>query len=112
MVVIGAFALTVVILSDALSPLRMVLCYMIMTFGLGPLFAVAPSQALRNVEGQAGTASALLSGIEQITAGLAALAVSVLHDGTARPMAWVTIVLALCLLMMMRRNRISPSTQY
>lgn len=106
MVVVGAIALTSVILLDVLTPMRMILCYMIITFGMGPLFAVAPSRALRSVDGQAGTASALLSGIEQTTAGVAALAVSVLHDGTARPMAWVTIVLALCLVQMMRWSRL------
>ncbi len=115
LVIVGAVALIGVILLDVLSPMRMVVCYMIITFGMGPLFAVAPSRALRSVEGQAGTASALLSGIEQTMAGVAALAVSVLHDGTARPMAWLTIVLAFSLLLMMRwsrlidRQRISPS---
>jgi len=106
LVLLGATALTVVILVDGLSPTRLMLCYMIITFGMGPLFAVAPSRALRSIKGQAGTASALLSGIEQTTAGLAALAVSVLHDGTARPMAWVTIVLAFILLLMMRQARL------
>ena len=118
LVIVGAVALTGVIMLDVLSPMRMIVCYMIITFGMGPLFAVAPSRALRSVEGQAGTASALLSGIEQTMAGVAALAVSVLHDGTARPMAWVTILLAFSLLLMMRwsrlidRPRISPSGQY
>ncbi len=118
LVIVGAVALISVILLDVLSPMRMLVCYMIITFGMGPLFAVAPSRALRSVDGQAGTASALLSGIEQTMAGVAALAVSVLHDGTARPMAWVTIVLAFSLLLMMRwsrlidRQRIFPSGQY
>ena len=118
LVIVGAVALIGVIMLDVLSPMRMIVCYMIITFGMGPLFAVAPSRALRSVEGQAGTASALLSGIEQTMAGVAALAVSVLHDGTARPMAWVTILLAFSLLLMMRwsrlidRQRISPSEQY
>ena len=118
LVIVGAVALIGVIMLDVLSPMRMIVCYMIITFGMGPLFAVAPSRALRSVEGQAGTASALLSGIEQTMAGVAALLVSVLHDGTARPMAWVTIVLAFSLLLMMRwsrlidRQRISPSGQY
>jgi DHA1 family bicyclomycin/chloramphenicol resistance-like MFS transporter len=95
LIVTGAVLLVLIILTDSLSPWRLVLPYSIMTFGMGPLFAVAPSRALRSIRGQAGTASALLSGLEQITAGLAAVSISMLHDGTARPMAWVTGALTL-----------------
>jgi len=77
---------------------------MIVTFGMGPLFAVAPSRALRSIDGQAGTASALLSGIEQTMAGLAAVMISVLHDGTARPMAFVTVFLGLALIALFARS--------
>jgi len=78
---------------------------MLMTFGMGQLFAVAPSRALRSISGQAGTASALLSGIEQTMAACAAVAVSILHDGTARPMAWITVALVVLLLWLLRKSQ-------
>lgn len=94
LIVIGSILLCVVILAGIETPLRLTGTYSVMTFGMGLLFASAPSRALRSIEGQAGTASALLSGIEQTTAAAAAVAISVLFDGTSRPLALVTIVLA------------------
>jgi len=78
-------------LADQWSP------FVLMAFGMGPLFAVAPSRALRTIQSNAGSASAMLNGIEQTTAGLAALLISVIHDGTERPMAWISIALGLIL---------------
>lgn len=94
LIVTGAIVLCSVILSGVETPVRLTGAYCIMTLGMGLLFASAPSRALRSIRGQAGTASAMLSGIEQITAGLAAVAISVLFDGTSRPLAVVTFVLA------------------
>ena len=114
LIVTGSVLLVLIILTDSLSPWRLVLPYSIMTFGMGPLFAVAPSRALRSIDGQAGTASALLSGLEQITAGLAAVSISMLHDGTARPMAWVTGALTLGLAILFylsHQQRVSHSIQ-
>lgn len=111
-IAIGALSLMAVILMDALTALTLVATYSVMTFGMGPLFAVAPSRALRSIEGQAGTASAMLSGLEQCFAGTAALAISVFHDGTAMPMMWVTAALAASLLVLVslaRRQRSVPS---
>ena len=113
-IVCGALLLMGLILFDRLNPTTLVGAYSIMTFGMGPLFAVAPSRALRSVDGQAGTASAMLSGLEQCCAGAAALAVSVLHDGSAMPMMWVTAslaVLLLSLVLLARRQRSVPSMQ-
>lgn len=98
LVLVGSITLSIVIYGDNLTPYLLAGSFMIMTFGMGPLFAVAPSRALRSVEGNAGSASALLSGIEQTTAGVAAVFISILHDGSARPMVIVTIFLALLLL--------------
>lgn len=97
-VVTGSIILSVVILSGSTTPYTLTGAYMVITFGMGPLFAVAPSRALRSIDGQAGTASALLSGIEQIMAGLAAVMISLSNDGTARPMAFVTVFLGLVLI--------------
>jgi len=104
-ITIGAIALTIVVLTDVLSPWRFAGAYSIMTFGMGPLFAVAPSRALRSIKGQAGIAAALLTGIEQITAGLAALAISLANDGTARPLVWVTLVMLCLLLLQLKVSR-------
>ena len=98
LILVGACTLCTLIFSGSLSPVLLVAAYMLITFGMGPLFAVAPSRALRSIRGQSGTASALLSGIEQMLAGLAAVAISILHDGSARPMAIVTLLLAAALL--------------
>ncbi|MFK7993493.1 MAG: multidrug effflux MFS transporter [Granulosicoccus sp.] len=106
LVLAGAIVLCVVIISNSTTPMTLTGAYMIITFGMGPLFAVAPSRALRSIEGQAGTASALLSGIEQTMAGMAAVMISVLHDGTARPMALVTVFLGLLLISLFVRSRI------
>ncbi|MFK8080104.1 MAG: multidrug effflux MFS transporter [Granulosicoccus sp.] len=100
----GATALCVVILGGYTTPYSLTAAYMLITFGMGPVFAVAPSRALRSIDGQAGTASALLSAIEQTMAGLAAVMISLLHDGTARPMAFVTVFLGLVLIGLFARS--------
>ncbi len=105
LVVVGAVVLLLLIFTELLLPWRMAAAYAIMTFGLGPLFAVAPSRALRSITGQAGSASALLSGIEQLMAGFAAVAVSIFHDGSAQPMGWVTLILVVLLVVLIRKSR-------
>lgn len=105
LIVIGAAVTATLILTNAAGPVSLTCAYSIMTFGMGPLFAVAPSRALRSIRGQAGTASAMLSGIEQSMAGLAAVMISLLHDGSARPMAWMCLALALLLITLYRRSR-------
>lgn len=104
-VLIGTVLLSFAILGDKLTPYTLVASFMVMTFGMGPLFAVAPSRALRSVEGNAGSASAMLNGIEQTTAGLAAVLISFFHDGSARPMALVTMLLAVLLFSLVYRSK-------
>lgn len=110
---IGAVVLVTIILFTEITPWVIASCYAIMTFGMAGLFAVAPSRALRSVTTQTGSASAMLAGVEQTTAGLAAVAVSLFHDGSARPMAWITMGLAVAIVPLLlsssrldkRRNR-------
>lgn len=109
LVLTGATVLCLVVFSSSTTALSLTGAYMIITFGMGPLFAVAPSRALRSIEGQAGTASALLSGIEQTTAGMAAFMISILNDGSARPMAIVTVFLGLALVVLFWRSRVEDS---
>jgi DHA1 family bicyclomycin/chloramphenicol resistance-like MFS transporter len=104
-VISGSVVLSVVILGNLMTLYTLAAAIMIMMFGMGPLFAVAPSRALRSIEGNAGSASALLNGIEQTTAGVAAVLISVFHDGTARPMAWVTMLLAVLMLGLLYRSK-------
>jgi len=105
----GSLALIFLIVSHQLTAVGLVAAYSLMTFGMGPMFAVAPSRALRSIKGQAGSASAMLSGLEQSIAALSGVAVSVLHDGTAMPMAIVTtcltVVLFLIILWIFRQYR-------
>lgn len=106
LIVTGAAITALLIVTGLAGPVSLTLGYSLMTFGMGPLFAVAPSRALRSIDGQAGTASAMLSGIEQSMAGTAAVLVSILHDGTARPMALLCGALALLLVVLYRRSRL------
>jgi len=104
-ILLGSAFLIVVILFTEITPVSIVICYSVMTFGMAGGFAVAPSRALRSVSSQTGSASSMLVGVEQTTAGLAAVAVSVFHDGTAKPMAWITVALAILVVPFMRASR-------
>ncbi len=106
LVLCGAIVLIVMIAADRYSAKSFTAAYSLMTFGLGPLFAVAPSLAMRSVKGGSGAASAMLGGLEQITAASAALAVTLLADQTARPVAWVTLVLTVCMLGLLRARKL------
>jgi len=111
-IVLGCITLIVLISTNTLRPYTLVAAYSIMFFGMGPLFAVAPSHALRSIKGQSGSASALLSGLEQSLAALSGVVVSVLHDGTAKPMASVTTFLTLLLLLLVWWIRRQNCVQY
>lgn len=105
LIVGGAVAVAGVVMFGVSDPVTLTAAYSIMTFGMGPMFAVAPSRALRSIVGQAGTASAMLSGIEQCMAGVAAVMISLLNDGTARPMAIMCLGLAVLLVGLFWRSR-------
>lgn len=111
-ILFGASLLVLSIATGWVSAVLITLSYAVMTFGMAGVFAVGPSRALRSITAQTGSASAMLSGIEQVTAGLAAVAVSVLHDGSERPMAWITAALAVMMVPMLRRsNALNASLQ-
>ena len=94
-ILLGCALLIFIIFFTDISALTISSCYAVMTFGMAGIFAVGPSRALRSVTSQTGSASAMLAGFEQTMAATAAVAVSVFDDSTARPMAWVTVVLAI-----------------
>ncbi len=72
-------------------PLTLTLGFALYALGMGPLFATAPVQALDAAPAARGAAAAMLGTLEMAGAGLAALAVGVLHDGSAWPLAWTLL---------------------
>ena len=105
MILTGAIVLSVLVATDTYTAITFTGAYTVMTFGMGPLFAVAPSLAMRSISGGSGSASAMLSGIEQMTAATASIAVTILNDGTARPVALVTMVLLIMLLCLIKLRK-------
>jgi len=91
----GALLLCVLGFSDVLRPMSLVLSMSLATFGLGPVFAVAPMKALDETDCPTGTASAVVNAVPVLMASLAALSLSVLHDGTSRPLALTLLGLLL-----------------
>ena len=105
LVALGTLILGAVVLGGFETPVRFTGAYLVMTFGMGPLFATAPSLALSGIDGQAGTAAALLSGIEQTIAGCAAVLVSLLAAGGSTTVAGTSLALAAGLLVLYRVSR-------
>jgi len=85
--VIGAIILSGMIFGGFQGAIRLTLAMAVTTLGLGPVFAIAPMRALAATGGSIGVASALVSTIPPIMGGLSAASLSVLHDGTSRPLA-------------------------
>ncbi len=83
--VLGSALLLGLIFFGALSPFTLALANIFITFGIGPIFAVAPSRAMGAVTKSVGSAAALFGSLEIGLAGLIAAMVSVYHDGTAFP---------------------------
>ena len=84
---IGAIILSGLIFSGFQGAVSLSLAMAVTTFGLGPVFAIVPMRALGSAGGSIGVASALVSTIPPIMGGLASASLSVLHDGTSRPLA-------------------------
>ena len=88
-VVFGATSLVYLIYSGALSPNTLVFANSMVAFGIGPIFAVAPSKAMGSVEKSAGSAAAVFGSLEIGLSGVIATVVSIFHDDTPRPYAIV-----------------------
>ena len=93
---IGIVGIAGLAFSSALGPLRLVLAFSVTTFGLGPVFAIAPMRALDTTDSPAGVASAMLNTLPMLMGGAASINLSVFHDGTSRPLA-MTILGLLCI---------------
>lgn len=92
---IGALTLSGLIFSGFQGAVSLTLAMAVTTFGLGPVFAIAPMRALGATGGAIGVASALVSTIPPIMGGLSSASLSVLHDGTSRPLAITVLGLLL-----------------
>jgi len=104
-VLLGGAALIALQFAGRITPATFTFAFAVMTLGLGPVFAVAPAKALMATTRSAGAAAAMLGAIEMGAGGLAAGAVSVLHDGTARPLTLSIAALMLAILVCMRIAR-------
>jgi len=91
----GTLLLAGMIFSGRQGPVSLTLAMSLTTFGLGPVFAIAPMRALDATHISAGVASAMVNTIPTVMGGLAAVNLSVLHDGTARPLAITVLALFL-----------------
>ncbi len=100
----GVALLLLLYLVTNFTAVSFTLCFCLIAFGISSVFAVAPSRALSSVVGNTGTSSAMLSGLEQVLAALAALVVSLLNNGTEGPIVLVTSVLAIILMLLMRQS--------
>ncbi len=88
---VGTVAAAGLIFSSAQGPLSLFLAFAVTTFGLGPVFAIAPMQALDATDSPTGVASAMVNMLPMMMGGLASLSLSIFHDGTSRPLAMTAI---------------------
>lgn len=85
LVLLGGVCFLALVAAGRVTPNAFTLSFSIMTLGLGPVFAVAPSKAMLATNRSAGSAAAMLGATEMMVGGVAAGAVSLLHDGSAWP---------------------------
>jgi len=98
--VVGSLLVVGFVLIGGLSPYTLAFGYLFIAFGIGPIFAVAPSKAMSAVERSAGSAASVFGCLEIGMSGVIAAMVSVFHDDTPDPFGVViglTAVLAIIL---------------
>jgi DHA1 family bicyclomycin/chloramphenicol resistance-like MFS transporter len=109
---LGGCALLLLFALEAETPVSLTLAAGLYGLGLGPVLAAAAVRALALANSGHGLAAALLSSIEMGGAGLGAMAVGLLHDGTSWPLgislATVTL-LALALFLAVRPWRFATA---
>lgn len=86
---LGATIVVGLIYLDKLTPITLSLGYAFIAFGIGPIFAVAPTKAMSAVKKSIGSAAAAFGCLEVGLSGIIAGFVSIIHDGTARPLGLV-----------------------
>ena len=106
LVLIGGASFLFIVASGNVTPNLFAATFAVMTLGLGPVFAVAPSKAMLATNQSAGAAAALLGAMEMGIGGVAAGAVSLLHDGSAWSVGVVVAgLMATVVLLMLLLNR-------
>ncbi len=113
--VIGALLVVAFVFIGGLSPNTLVFAYLFVAFGIGPIFAVAPSKAMSAVKRSAGSAAAVFGCLEIGMSGVIAAMVSVFHDDTPNPFGVVIgLTAALAIYLGVLANRLidkqSPSS--
>ena len=83
--VIGALLVVGFVFIGGLSPYTLAFAYLFIAFGIGPIFAVAPSKAMSAVKRSAGSAASVFGCLEIGMSGVIAAMVSVFHDDTPAP---------------------------
>lgn len=84
--VCGLLALLAIMVSGLETPVTLILAVGLLTFADGPIFAVVPTLAMNSTSKRTGAAAAMLVAAEMAIGSLAALLLSLFHDGTALPM--------------------------
>ena len=102
LVLLGGVCFLALVAADRVTPNTFALAFSIMTLGLGPVFAVAPSKAMLATNRSAGSAAAMLGAFEMVVGGLAAGAVSLLPDSSAWPVGITIAGLMVVTLVLMR----------
>ena len=88
--ILGATVVAVLISLNRLTPITLSIGYSLIAFGIGPVFAVAPTKAMAAVKNSVGSAAAAFGSLEVGLSGIIAGMVSIIHDGTATPLGFVT----------------------
>ena len=86
---VGGLGCLALVAAAAETPISLTVAVSVLTFAMGFIFATAPIRAFAVCGAGRGLAAALFGAAEMAGAGLGALAVGLLHDGTAGPLAMV-----------------------
>jgi len=87
----GAFLVLWLVQTGGETPLFLTVGMCLIFFGAAPILAIGPARALDATTNRVGFAAALVGCTELAVGGVAAAAVTVLHDDTSMPLA-ITLV--------------------
>lgn len=97
----GTIGVTILVVQEFLfqsTLINFISVFAFLMFALAPLWAIIPAMAMSAAPTGSGTASAMFGALEMTGAGGAGLLVSILHDGTSRPMITVIMIMFIGLL--------------
>jgi len=111
---LGSMLLIAVASFGQANPWAVTLSVGVIVFGLGPLFAVAPVKALKDLAAEAGSAAALLGAMEMTLGSIAGILVGTFYNGTVWPTVIVIVtcvVLAIAFYCFYKDNNLRPHHQ-